>query len=109
MTFQEKRKMERYTLKLPTWISLTDEGGQRKSIELFTSNVCAGGAFFDTKTPLSIGTEVDVDILLPFNKLKKLGGRKSRIGVSGSVIRTGDSGMALMFGKQFQISPVKNN
>jgi hypothetical protein len=108
LTFQEKRKLDRYTLKLPTWISLTVEGGQRKTIELFTSNICSGGAFFDTNTPLSIGTNVDIDILLPFKKLEKSGGRKSRIDVSGSVIRTEDSGMAVMFNKQFQISPEKN-
>jgi hypothetical protein len=105
--FEEKRKLERYSLKLPAWISLTDENGKRRTIEFFTANVSAGGAFIDTNTPLSIGTKVDIDIFLSINKLEKLGGKKSRIGVTGSVIRTEPTGMALMFDKQFQISPLK--
>ena len=101
--------MDRYSLKLPAWISLTDESGKRRTIEFFTSNVCSGGAFFNTNTPLSIGTDVDLDIFLSITNLKKFGGQNSRIGVTGSVIRTEVSGMAVMFDKKFQISPVKND
>jgi hypothetical protein len=74
---------------------------------LFTANVSSGGAFFDTNTPLSIGTKVDIDIFLSINKLEKLDVQRSRIGVTGSVIRTEVSGMAVVFDKKFHISPAK--
>jgi hypothetical protein len=100
--------MDRYSLKLPAWISLTDEGGQKRTLEVATSNICAGGAFFDIDSPLSVGTNINIDILLPLNQLTKLGGQESRIDISGSVIRVEPQGMAVMFDKKYQISPVKN-
>ena len=101
----KKRTMERFSLELHTYLSMADESGEQESIDLLTSNVCAGGAFFKTAEPLSVGTDVKMDLILPLDKFKKFEGKKSRINVSGSVIRTDNKGMAICFGERYKISP----
>ena len=101
----ENRNMERFSLELHTYLSMADENGDQGSIDLLTINVCAGGAFFKTKKPLSIGTNVKMDLILPLDKFKKFEGKRSRINVAGSVIRTDNKGMAICFGKRYKISP----
>jgi hypothetical protein len=104
MNFIEKREMERFSLKLPALLSLTDENEKQRAFEFMISNICAGGAFFKTDHPLSVGTDVKMDLILPLDRLKKFGRKRSRIDVSGSVIRTNDKGMAVCFDKNFRIS-----
>ncbi|MGD9245870.1 MAG: PilZ domain-containing protein [Desulfobacterales bacterium] len=104
MNYIEKRKMERFDLKLPALISMMDVSGKPWAAEFMIGNICAEGAFFKTDQPLSVGTDVKMDLILPFDKLKKFGKKGSRIDVSGSVIRTDDQGMAVCFGKNFKIS-----
>lgn len=101
----EKRMMERFSLELHTYLSMADENGEQESIDLLTSNVCAGGAFFKTKKPLSIGTNVKIGMILPLDKFKNLKGKRSCIDVAGSVIRTDNKGMAICFGKRYKILP----
>ena len=101
----ENRNMERFSIELHTYLSIADESGEQESIDLLTNNVCAGGAFFKTKKPLSIGTNVKMDLILPLDKFKKFEGKRSRINVAGSVIRTDNKGMAVCFGKRYKISP----
>jgi hypothetical protein len=100
----EKRTMERFSLELHTYLSMADESGEQESIDLLTSNVCAGGAFFKTKKPLSIGTNVKIGMILPLDKFKNLEEKRSCIDVAGSVIRTEKQGMAVCFGKRYKIS-----
>jgi hypothetical protein len=101
----EKRKMERFDLALPTYFSVSDKSGKQESFKLLTSNICAEGAFFKTEKPLSIGTDVKLDIILPSNKFKNVRGKRSHIAVSGSVIRTDQQGMAICLNKKYKISP----
>ncbi len=101
----EKRKMERFSLELPTSLSVVNARRNKEPIELFTRNVCAGGAFFKTERPLSVGTDLKIDLIVPLDRIKNLKGKRSRIDVSGSVIRTEDQGMAVCFGKKYRIEP----
>lgn len=101
----EKRKMDRFSLELPALLSITDENGNQRSIEVMTGDICSGGAFFRTNTPFSVGTNVKMDLILPSDKFKKLGGKRSRINVSGSVIRTDELGIAVCFDKKYRIAP----
>ena len=101
----ERRKMERFSLELPASFFVTDDILENKPIELMTSNICSGGAYFDTNTPFKIGTDVKINITLSLDKIKKLGGKSSRIDVSGSVIRSDEKGMAVCFNKKFSITP----
>jgi hypothetical protein len=74
-------------------------------IELMTSTISSGGAFFKTEKPLSVGTEVDIDIILHLNNFDFGKGKRSCIDVSGSVIRSNKKGMAICFDKKYRLSP----
>ena len=105
MNFTEKRKLERFSLELPALLSIMDEGGKQRAFEVMISNICSGGTFFKTKKPLSVGTDVKMDLILPLNKFNKFGDKKSRIDVSGSVIRTEEQGVAVCFDRKYRIMP----
>ena len=97
--------MERFSLELPTYLSIVNKGKKRKSLEFITSNICSGGAFFKTEKPLPIGTNAKLTIILPLNKFENVTSKQSRIYVSGSVIRTNQQGMAICFDKRYKIAP----
>jgi len=99
----DSRKMERFDLALRSRLRLP---GMEKPefINLLTSDVCAGGAFFKTDLPLPIGTEVEVDLVLPLDNLKRLNAHQALIKVSGAVIRSDDQGIAVCFNEDYQIS-----
>lgn len=94
--------MERFSLKLPSLL-WTGNDNKGHKIELQTENVCASGAFFKAKQSLPVGTDVKIDMVVPFNRLKKPQDRKTLIKVSGSVIRIDKTGMAIRFGEDYQI------
>ncbi|MFH1671882.1 MAG: PilZ domain-containing protein [Pseudomonadota bacterium] len=100
----EKRKMERFCLQLPSHISVRDEG--QEAMDLFTTNICGGGAFFETPHALPAGAEVDMEVMLPLDKTRQTQGVKTSIRVLGSVIRSDEKGMAICFDKKYTISPL---
>lgn len=106
MNHEEKRKMDRFTLELPALISMMDETGKQKAFEVMTKNICAGGAFLLTDKPLVLGTDIKMDLILPLDNILKMEGKRSRIDVSGEVIRTESQGMAVRFDKKYNISPL---
>ena len=101
-----RRKMERFDLELTTYLSMVDKREKKKSFEFMTSNICAGGAFFKTNEPLSVGANVKLAIILPLGKFKNVKHQASHIDISGSVIRTDYQGMAICFDKHCRISPL---
>ncbi len=100
----EQRQMERFSLELPSQI-LLDDG--EDTLELETENVCAGGAFFKTDQILPEGTEVKLELVIPLDRLKMLEGRQTLVRLTGKVIRTESGGMAIQFGKQYRMVPLK--
>ena len=105
MNFIEKREMERFDLELPALLSMMDESGNQRAVKFMISNICAGGAFFKTGEPFSVGSSVKMDLTLPLDRFKKTGGKRSHVHVSGSVIRTDEKGMAVCFDKKYRIVP----
>ena len=105
MTRLERRKMERFSMEIPATLTLSIGDRKQKSLELMTSNICSGGAFFKIEKPLSVGTNVKIDIILPLNKFKNGNRKRSLINVSGSVIRADQKGMAICFDKKYRLSP----
>jgi hypothetical protein len=101
----EKRKMERFDLEISAWLYVMSGGNNQELFEYKTKNICAGGAYFDTDSPLAVGTDVQAKITLPMNKFKELGGGHSQIDVSGSVVRADEQGMAVCFDNKYMISP----
>ena len=101
----DRRKMERFDLKLPTKLFWTGKDKEQESIELLTSNVCAGGAYLMTKSPLPMGTHVKMNLTLHLDRLHELRPRLSIIDISGFVIRTDHQGMAIRFDRKYKILP----
>jgi len=95
---KESRKLERFSLKLPTRISLLEPGNP--TLDLMTENICAGGAFFPTRKPLSEGLMVLVELIL---KCESGIGGASRVRVKGRVLRSQPDGMAIGFEKRVQM------
>lgn len=96
------RKMERFELRLPATVSVP---GEHEHFLLHTENVCAGGAFLNTEAPLPVGTDVELDLTLSLNDLKKVDGSQVRINVAGSVVRSDESGMAISFDENYRMVP----
>ena len=105
MIESNRRKMERFDLKLPAELFWTGKDNEQESMKLMTSNVCAGGAYLNTKNPLPKETPVKLNITLQFDRLHKSGPRLSIIDVLGYVVRTDHQGMAICFNRNYKIFP----
>ena len=107
----EKRGLERFELEIPAKIKVISPQQEDISLDLLTSDISSGGAFFYTKQPLEKGTDVKIDLILPINKLIKkiddLAGdfQHTYIKISGKVLRTESRGMAIVFNEDYEISP----
>jgi len=101
----DERSLERFDFKLPARLEVVREDGdqQKEVLNLLTSNICSGGAYFHTEQPLTEGTPVKLDIVLSIEELKKLSGKHALVKVSGKVIRTDSTGMAICFNSDYQI------
>lgn len=108
MAMLGKRQMERFKLNVPAIVSQNNpkKEGQKPFTELRTKNICAGGAFIITDAPFEVGTDIDVKLQLAFFTGSVEHEKKSDIHVSGSVVRTEPSGMAVKFADNYQIVPV---
>jgi hypothetical protein len=103
----ERRKFKRYDLEVPATIETLDGTAKKKTLSLNATNVCAGGAYFRTPHALTEGTEVRVEMILTINGLKILREEnRSRILVAGTVLRSGENGMAIRFSEDYSISPL---
>ena len=103
----EQRRLERFDLALPAIIhSGASHGEGEESIaRLLTKNICEGGGYFPTSKPLSKGTKVRVDLVLPLSgfKLKRVKEDKAKVSVDGTVLRSEAKGMAIGFSKGYAI------
>ena len=104
---EEKRRLERFGLRIPASIEAVYSHREKESLNLLTSNVCSGGAYFDTSVTLPEGTEVKIDLILPLDRLKSLmeEHKQARIKVTGKVLRSGATGMAVTFDEDYEILP----
>jgi hypothetical protein len=104
---KERRTLERFKLRLPTKIEIPPEspGAERTVLKLLTTNVCSGGAFFPTTNPPLQGTAVRVSLLLDNLNLKLVVPSWTLVEVSGTVLRSEPSGMAIAFEPDYKIIP----
>jgi hypothetical protein len=105
MNTSDRRKMERFDLNLPTKLFWTGKDKEQETIELMTNNICSGGAYLQTNSPLPKGTEVKMDLTLQLDRSHEPKRRLSVIDVSGYVIRTDHQGMAICFNRKYKILP----
>ena len=108
---KEKRKLERFDLELPATIQFLTPGQEKSLLDLLTTNISSGGAFFHTTRPLPEGTPVKIDLILPLGRLKKLkdDSKQAYIKVTGTVLRSESEGMAICFDQDYQLVGVSQN
>jgi len=105
----EKRQLERFKLQLLSNISVRGKDKDIKTIKALTQDVCSGGAFFKTPDTLSVGTQVDLDLIIKIDRLKDIIGNSALVNLTGTIIRAHKEGMAICFDEDFKISPLENN
>ena len=104
-----RRGAERFEMALPASLSVDDPESPKKLIELLTRDICSGGAFLQTGSPLPSGTEVDMSLSIPLDTIPGMNGKRSRIRAMGRVVRAQDQGMAVRFDLAYQLMPVMPN
>ena len=102
MECNDRRAMRRFDLKLPCLTAPTGRDGGMDG-EWVTLNISAGGAFINAVNVLSVGTRLEIQILVP-----STGGRISDHGgavvqLCGEVVRADAMGTALEFDDQYYI------
>jgi len=100
----EQRAMKRFNLRLPVLINYWEQEMEQPPMEFSTTNICAGGAYLQTKKPLPLESKVIMNVILPFNSQPE--GNRSSVKVGGSVIRVDDIGMAIAFDKTYSMWPI---
>jgi len=102
---KDKRRLERFDLKMPATIQSMTSDQEKRLLDLLTSNISSGGAFFHTTQPLPEGARVNIDLVLPLDNLKKLKDdcKQAYIKVTGRVLRCESEGMAILFDKDYQL------
>ncbi|NPV05499.1 MAG: PilZ domain-containing protein [Syntrophaceae bacterium] len=104
----ERRRLERFDLQVPAKIEVLSSPDSASVLELLTKDICAGGAYFPTKTALAAGTKVKLDILLPVRNVgTDTDSTRGLIKVNGTVIRSGPAGMAIGFDGGYLITPFR--
>jgi c-di-GMP-binding flagellar brake protein YcgR len=104
---KDRRKLERFNLKLRGEITAETADHTKKVFYLRTRDISSGGAFFYGVDPLPEGTPVQINLILSIDKLKKLMGVQARVEISGIVKRSEPSGMAISFHKDYQMMSIK--
>ena len=104
---EERRELERFKLRLPARVEVVSRVPEveKDIISIETDNICSGGAFFHTLSPLPKGTQVKIDIVLNSQRLRTPRNRRPLIKVSGNVLRSKSTGMAIQFDNGYKIIP----
>jgi len=100
-----KRKFKRYDIEVPARIEVTASRRGKEVFDLQTANVSAKGALFRTMESLPEGTKFKADIFIPLDEVKDSSdsGNTLIIKVTGQVLRSGPSGMAVCFNDDYRI------
>ena len=104
---KERRALERFKLRLPAKIEILSEspGVERVVLKLLTTNICSGGAFFPTTNPPLQGMAIRVSLFIDNVNLRLGVPSWTLIEVSGTVLRSEPSGMAIAFEPNHKIIP----
>lgn len=103
----EKRKLERFNLEIPAKIEVPNSFPDAGIMNLVTSNICSGGAFFHTEKPLPQGTDVKLNLVLKTEIFKQLeNSNQVHIQVKGTVLRADTKGMSICFDEDFELQPL---
>lgn len=102
---REKRQMQRFSIALPSTIE--SNGKKSPALRLVSRDVCAGGAFYPTDSPLPVGTQVMIKMIMKLGETNHSDVTGSQISVSGTVVRADSIGMAVCFAKRYKIASMR--
>ncbi len=79
--------------------------GKKISLQAETKDISSHGAFFLTEELLEEDAKLDIELLLSMEKLLELLREKKQIKIliQGTVIRSNPDGIAVSFGRRYQI------
>jgi hypothetical protein len=102
---KEKRKIQRIELRTPARIKAVAKDGTKSSLQVETRDISSHGAFFLTEELFDENAKLDIELLLSMEKLLELLREKKQIKIliQGTVVRSEPDGIAVSFGKRYQI------
>ncbi len=115
----ERRKQERFSLNIQAKLSSTGKNFSSPVVETVTANISAGGAFLETSHHFPIASRVRMEFLVTYEdlkklkfilsieSLKKLADNKVWVNATGIVIRHESTGIAVIFERDYQLTPLK--
>ena len=104
----DRRHLERFRLIVPARLIVCGSSRKKEVFETNTCNISSKGAFFKTMHRLPEGTSVQLDFVLPVNKIKEITGVSSYIKIAGKVVRSDSNGIAVCFNKNYELMPFSN-
>ena len=104
---QERRTRKRFSLKLPAKVVTEPDTphGEGTVHELETEDICSGGAFFRTLSPLMKGTRVKIEVALNVLERSIHRGGGALVKLKGEVLRSEPNGMVICFERPYRILP----
>ena len=107
LTMKDRRKLERFNLKLPGEITVETADQVKRVLHLRTRDISSGGAFFYYDVDhLPEGTPVKVDLTLSTDRSKTLTGNQAHVEISGIVKRSEPSGIAICFNRDYRMMSI---
>jgi len=100
----DKRNFERFSIEVPTLIEYL-KPKRRRTLLLKTTNLSAGGVYFNTPKPFPTGAEVKVEIFLHGWSLESW----PVVTVTGRVLRSDPKGMSLSFNEDYDVTTMEES
>lgn len=104
---QERRREQRFDLKLPCLVTVLESGLNKDLLQIETSNISYSGAYLCTSSPLPAGTCITIEVLVRLDKSETCAHPGSCINLNGQVLRSDAEGMAVKFDGRYQISSIE--
>jgi len=104
----DKRKLERFSLTVPAQLRYRDGTGTEQRYAAQTRNISAEGAYFQfAEHEVPVGAQVEVELVLTFERLKELLNAADRVTarVEGRILREESDGVVVVFNQPFRFSP----
>lgn len=102
----EHRKSVRYDLELPARVTVPPG---KTALDGWTTDVSNGGAFVRLEEALPRGTPLSLELELGIDSLMRLIGQKNKkvtVSVDGTVVRNNGKGVAVAFGRKYNLLAV---
>ncbi|MFP4011482.1 MAG: PilZ domain-containing protein [Spirochaetaceae bacterium] len=104
----DKRRLERFSLTVPAQLRYRDRTGAEQRYATQTRNISAEGAYFHFgEHEVPIGAQVEVELVLTFERLKELLNAADRVTarVEGRILREEPDGVVVVFNQPFRFFP----